>query len=125
MPRPNEPCPTKPVPCRNIKVNGRRTSLRLEPALDKALQEIARIEGMTVHDIIAVLDQRRAKLAGSGRPRSSTVRVFITAYFRRAATAEGHARAGHGHGLLFPEREMDGDCATGPAMADEECRLCS
>ncbi|SDG08724.1 Predicted DNA-binding protein, contains Ribbon-helix-helix (RHH) domain [Limimonas halophila] len=79
---------------RNVTVNGRRTSLRLEPELWESLEEIARREGVTVSDIVAGVDAQRA-VGGL----TSAVRTFVLGYFRSAATERGHANAGHG--LLF------------------------
>ena len=76
---------------RNVVVNGKRTSVRLEPAMWDALVEIGRREGRTVHEISSDIDL--------DRPESSltaSLRVHIMSYFREAATAEGHSKAGHG-----------------------------
>ncbi|WP_207462866.1 ribbon-helix-helix domain-containing protein [Azospirillum sp. SYSU D00513] len=91
----------------NFIVAGRRTTLRLEKPMREALQEIARIEGMTVHEIVSAVDQGRA----DQRTRTSAVRMFVTDYFRAAATKEGHERAGHGSGTLFGVR-----CQGGPSI---------
>jgi len=79
---------------RNVTVNGRRTSLRLEPELWESLEEIAYREGATVNDVVAAIDGRRAD---GGL--TSAVRTFVLGYFRNAATERGHANAGHG--VLF------------------------
>ncbi len=79
---------------RNIVVDGRRTSVRLEPQMWDALVEIARREGRTVHDVCTVASRlRRHSTLTAG------LRVFILRYFREAATAEGHTNAGHGDGI--------------------------
>lgn len=76
---------------RNVIVNQRRTSVRLEQAMWDALAEIARREGATVHEICSrVAAEHRESSFAAG------LRVFILGYFREAATPEGHARAGHG-----------------------------
>jgi len=79
---------------RNVTVNGRRTSLRLEPELWESLEEIAHREGATVNDVVAAIDGRR-----SDGGLTSAVRTFVLGYFRNAATERGHANAGHG--VLF------------------------
>ena len=79
---------------RNIVVDGRRTSVRLEPQMWDALTEIVRREGLTVHDVCTVASRfRRHSTLTAG------LRVFILRYFREAATAEGHTNAGHGDGI--------------------------
>ena len=82
---------------RNVFVGKRRTSLRLEPAMWDALTEICRREGLTVHQLCALIDERR--LASS---LTAAIRVFIVNYFRSAATEGGHA--GIGHGSLYGAR---------------------
>lgn len=73
--------------CRNVTVNGRRTSLRMEPLLWDSLKEIAGREGMTIHKVCSEIDRRRgvANL-------TAALRVFIISYYRRAAvTVTGFA----------------------------------
>ena len=76
---------------RNIKLQGKRTSLRLEPAMWDALEEISRREGRTINDICAGIDDGRLQST-----RTAAVRVYILRYFRAAATESGHEAAGHG-----------------------------
>ena len=76
---------------RNVTLSNRRTSIRLEPEMWDALNEICDRESRTVHDICAQIDQERSQ---SGL--TAGVRVFILNYFRAAATEEGHARMSHG-----------------------------
>lgn len=84
-----------PMECRNITVNGRRTSMRLEPMLWDALSEIAEKENTTIKGICSQLDdrmkKRNEKLTGGVTPTgfTSIVRVFIADYFRKAAMAKG------------------------------------
>lgn len=78
---------------KNITVLGRRTSVRLEPEMWHALQEIAERESCKIHDICSLIALRK-------KPRSSltaAIRVFLMLYYRAAATEEGHSRAGHGN----------------------------
>ncbi|MFQ5783558.1 MAG: ribbon-helix-helix domain-containing protein [Alphaproteobacteria bacterium] len=83
---------------RNVVVNGRRTSVRLEPQMWDALREIARREGRTMHDVCSEVEAtRRTSTLTAG------LRVFILSYFREAATTEGHVRAGHGDRLWIEE----------------------
>jgi predicted DNA-binding ribbon-helix-helix protein len=77
---------------RNVTVNARRTSLRLEPPMWDALAEIARREAMTIHQLCALVDARRHESS-----LTAAIRVFALSYFRAAATEDGHGRAGHGN----------------------------
>ena len=76
---------------RNVTVNGRRTSLRLERLMWEALGEIVRREDTSSNELVTRIAERRAASS-----LTAAVRVFIVSYFRAAATDEGHAGAGHG-----------------------------
>lgn len=80
----------------NVRIGQRRTSLRLEPAMWDALDEICQREGMTRHQLCTAIDTRRR-----ASTLTATIRVFIVNYYRAAATEYGHADAGHG-ALLKP-----------------------
>jgi predicted DNA-binding ribbon-helix-helix protein len=77
---------------RNVTVNGRRTSVRLEPEMWTALRDIATREKCTIHDLCSLVGQRRA----GGTSLTAAIRIFLMLYFKAAATVEGHTRAGHG-----------------------------
>ncbi|MGE0154448.1 MAG: ribbon-helix-helix domain-containing protein [Reyranellaceae bacterium] len=76
---------------RNVTVGGRRTSVRLEPETWNALHEIARREGVSVHDVCTIVAQRRTRSS-----LTAALRVFVLGYFRAAATESGHLDVGHG-----------------------------
>ena len=76
---------------RNVFVGRRRTSIRLEPAMWDALAEICRREDRTVNEICGMIDARR-----QASSLTAAIRVFTLAYFRAAATEDGHASIGHG-----------------------------
>lgn len=76
---------------RNVTVSGHRTSLRLEQDVWDALDEICDREGISVHNLCTLIEQRRAHSS-----RTAAVRAFILGYFREAASDAGHQRAGHG-----------------------------
>lgn len=77
---------------RNVTVNGRRTSVRLEQAMWDGLDEVAHRERMTFNNVFDLVAKRRpANLSFTG-----AVRGFLVDYYRSAATEEGHLRAGHG-----------------------------
>lgn len=65
---------------RNVTVNGRRTSLRLENATWDALDQICECEKTTVHELCSMIESVRF-----GSSRTSTVRAFIVTYYRLAA----------------------------------------
>jgi predicted DNA-binding ribbon-helix-helix protein len=75
---------------RNVSVAGRRTSIRLEPAMWEALHEIVEREGQSVSALVTRIDDER-----SSSSLTSAIRVHIVSYFRAAATEEGHRRCGH------------------------------
>ena len=76
---------------RNVKALCGRTSMRLEPELWAALEEICRREKTAIGDVVKLVDQ-----AGFPGGRTSAVRVYVLNYFREAATDAGHRSAGHG-----------------------------
>ena len=76
---------------RNVMGDFRRTSMRLEPELWDALEEMCQREHMAARDMV----RRIGAKAGPGG-RTSAVRVEVLGYFRAAATEQGHSIAGHG-----------------------------
>jgi predicted DNA-binding ribbon-helix-helix protein len=79
---------------RNVVAGRGRTSMRLEPELWDALQEICQRERLSLGELV-----RRIEQSGHAGGRTSAVRVHLLRYFREAATAEGHRMAGHGSTL--------------------------
>jgi predicted DNA-binding ribbon-helix-helix protein len=77
---------------RNVTISGRRTSLRMEQETWDALAEICKREGKSIHQICTMVEERR-----NVSNRTSAVRAFIIAYYRAAATEQGHQKAGHGN----------------------------
>lgn len=77
---------------KNVIVAGRRTSVRLDPLMWDGLTEICERQYATLHSVCTVIAQHKpAKMS-----LSNAIRVFIVAYFRAAATEEGHTKSGHG-----------------------------
>ena len=76
---------------RNVTSTNGRTSMRLEPELWAALEEICHREMMTLADLVKSIEQR---IHPGGR--TSAVRVFVLTYFRKAGNEDGHRLAGHG-----------------------------
>lgn len=100
----------EPLQPRNILLHGRqRTSIRLEPSMWDALEDIARRECINVNELCSRIDlrlQEQSRRKGLSPEESdvtltSGVRVFISAYFRAACTEAGHGAAGHGMGDPF------------------------
>lgn len=78
---------------RNITVNSRRTSVRLEPEMWSSLYDIAKRESCSIHDICTLISMRKNEKTSL----TAAIRVFLMLYFRASSTEEGHKRAGHGN----------------------------
>lgn len=76
---------------RNVTMAGHRTSIRLEPEMWTALSEICARERASLSDVVTLVGMSR-----SASSLTAAIRVFALAYFRAAATEEGHRVAGHG-----------------------------
>ena len=76
---------------RNIVAVRGRSSMRLEPEIWDALQEICRRERVALGDLVQHVEGE-----GPEGGRTSAVRIFAFLYFRAAATEQGHRDAGHG-----------------------------
>lgn len=77
---PREP-DTSPLPVfRNIRVSGRRTSLRMEAVVWNALYDICTRENRTLSEICALIDRRRGRAS-----LTAAIRVFVIAYYYRMA----------------------------------------
>lgn len=77
---------------RNITVSGRRTSVRLEPEMWRALKEISGRENCSIHELCSLISFRKNKRTSL----TAAIRVFLMLYFRAATTEDGHSKAGHG-----------------------------
>ncbi len=67
---------------RNVRIDGRRTSLRLAPEYWSALDQIRQRERFALHDLCTFIQHRDPQ-----RSLASAVRVFVTFYFRELARA--------------------------------------
>lgn len=85
---------------KNVLIDGRRTSVRLEPEMWVALKEIAAREGCSVHELCTLV--HACKRAHSTL--TAAIRVFLMLYYKSATTEEGHANAGHGDCARMRER---------------------
>jgi predicted DNA-binding ribbon-helix-helix protein len=79
---------------RNIRFDGRHTSVRLEPAMWDALSQVCCRERTTLGAICSELSASKP----DGTSLTAALRVFVMSYFRAAATDDGHQKAGHGKG---------------------------
>src|SRR5579884_693116 len=75
---------------RHVIDNRGRSSMRLEPELLDALNEVCQRENIGPSELVRRIEQR-----ATGGP-TSAIRVYLLQYFREAATDQGHAAAGHG-----------------------------
>ena len=71
---------------RNIRIHKRRTSVRLEPEMWNALNEIAELEGCSVHDLCGAVHD----LKEMGSSFTAALRVFMMEYYRSVALVNGH-----------------------------------
>lgn len=85
---------------KNILIEGRRTSVRLEPEMWVALKDIAAREKSTIHELCTlVFFCKRSKST-----LTAAIRVFLMLYYKSATTEEGHEIAGHGDIMHMKER---------------------
>ncbi len=85
---------------RNIVVDRRRTSIRLETEMWNDLADICKREGKTMHELCTLVNAVKP----AGRSLTSAIRVFLISYYRAAATEDGHSKAGHGAGYQIGHR---------------------
>lgn len=80
----SEKQPSRALVSKNIRIHKRRTSVRLEPAMWNALQEVAGLEGCSVHDLCgAVYDMKEGAMSFT-----AALRVFLMEYYRSATRAD-------------------------------------
>jgi predicted DNA-binding ribbon-helix-helix protein len=84
---------------RNVTIGGHRTSCRLEPYMWDALYDVCARERVTIHTLCTRISERK----DANTSLTAAIRVFALAYFRAAATEEGHLRASHGQGNPFSQ----------------------
>ncbi|AWJ86542.1 hypothetical protein TSH58p_23990 (plasmid) [Azospirillum sp. TSH58] len=75
---------------RNVYVAGKRTSMRLESAFWEGLEDIARMESLTLGELCNRLAERLGSVDASNL--SSAVRVYVLEYFRAATPRQEEAR---------------------------------
>jgi predicted DNA-binding ribbon-helix-helix protein len=84
---------------RNVTIGGHRTSCRLEPYMWDALYDVCARERVSIHTLCTRISERK----DTNTSLTAAIRVFALAYFRAAATEEGHLRASHGQGNPFSQ----------------------
>lgn len=77
---------------RNVIVNGRRTSVRMETEVWSAIEDITAREVLDRNYIFTTIANRLKP----NQTLPSAVRTFIITYYRESSTESGHVRAGHG-----------------------------
>jgi predicted DNA-binding ribbon-helix-helix protein len=89
---------------RSIVVAGHKTSVSLEDDFWDALKEIARVNRVTLSDLVGSLDEQRQH--GN---LSSSVRLFVLKHYRRRVEADEtqHAGAGIANGETRPGKIPD------------------
>lgn len=71
---------------KNVRIHDRRTSVRLEPEMWSALNEIAEMEDCSIHDLCGAVHD----LKGEGASFTAALRVFLMEYYRTAAKTSQH-----------------------------------
>jgi len=84
--------PRSTLIAKNVVVNGRRTSVRMEQEVWTAIDEISRRERIDRHHMFTTVANRLKP----HQSLSSAMRVFVICYYRDSSTESGHVRAGHG-----------------------------
>lgn len=66
---------------KNVRITGRRTSVRLEPEMWEALEEVAAMQGCSIHDLCSAVSELKHPEASF----TGALRVFVMEYFRSAS----------------------------------------
>lgn len=69
---------------RNVRIGSRRTSMRLEPALWNALDEICRREGISRNELCTKIAHEKTASASL----TSWIRIYIVNYFLKLANGQ-------------------------------------
>jgi predicted DNA-binding ribbon-helix-helix protein len=85
---------------RNITINKKRTSIRLETQMWNALKDIAELEKCTIHNVCELIANQKS----DNITLTAAIRVFLVLYYKSATTDAGHKRAGHGDFNKMMER---------------------
>lgn len=74
---------------KNVRINGRRTSIRLEEANWTVIGDICQHEGLTIHQLITLIENHRSEVS-----RTSAVRSFVISYLCALVPQNGSYREG-------------------------------
>jgi len=77
---------------RNLTINNKRTSIRLENHMWDGFLDIASRENCTIHELADIIHLK----VSENLTFTAAVRVFIMLYYKAAATEKGHSKAKHG-----------------------------
>ena len=80
--------PSSSLVIHNVVLAGRRTSVRLEPVMWEALQEIVRQQETNINQLVTEIDRRR-----NSSSLTAAIRVYIVDFYRAAAAAQGERAA--------------------------------
>lgn len=115
---------------RRFEVGGKSRNLKVETSYWRALEEISQREQMSLTELLTDIHYRlleqtpqRGRKAVTTVMIANAIRVFVVGYYRQAATEQGHARAGHGHGELFSQSADAPSCALCPVQTLSAVRL--
>ncbi len=71
---------------KNVRIHERRTSVRLEPEMWVALNEISAMEGCSIHDICGAVSDLKSEKASF----TAALRVFVMEYYRSLVKSKGN-----------------------------------
>ena len=80
------------MPNTMLTVNGRRTSVRLEPVFIAALHDIAEEQGISVHELASRIERDHDPECGPLNL-TSAIRVYVASVYREAALRARSSRA--------------------------------
>jgi len=80
-------CRNPTVICRNLQVNGRRTSLRMDEDMWSALYDVAKHKGLTPAELVSEIELQRGELSTT-----AALRVFVLRFYRDALREVTEAR---------------------------------
>lgn len=75
---------------KNIRIDGRRTSVRMERPFWQALEDISEQEGRSIDEICAEVAAEK-----NGSSLTSAIRVFVLDYLRKVSTFSSRTAASH------------------------------
>lgn len=88
---------------KNVRIHNRRTSVRLEPEMWRALNEIAALEHCSIHDLCGAVHDLKEKQMSF----TAALRVFLMEYYRAAAKA--NVQISQVQKFIKEQRAKDGD----------------